>query len=137
MTTSSASRAAHEQRVLRRCLGALVALVVLKFFVILADVDWELGMSPYGLVVVVVVPALLLAWLVDRRPRAASLLIAVAMLLLILTIILALLRDGLAREAWADYPVTYGGMAIALIGIYSSARLWQSRDHPDAPVPVR
>ncbi len=129
MTTNSASRAAHEQRVLRWCLGALVALVVLKFFVILADVDWDLERSPYGLVVVVVVPALLLAWLVGRRPRAASLLIAAAMLLLILTIILALLRDGFAREAWADYPLTYGGIVIALIGIYSSVRLWKSRDH--------
>ena len=138
MITKS-SRVQHEQRVLRWCLLAFAVLVVLKFFVILADVGWDLTQSPYGLLVVVLVPALLLAWLLDRRPRLASILFAAAMLLWMLTVVSALARDGFAREAWADYPFAYGGLAVALLGIYSSVRLWNfsRREVGDQPRSAR
>lgn len=120
ITTSSGVR---QQRVLTWCLGALLVLVLVKFVVILAAADWDLQKSPYGLLVVMLVPLLLLARLVDRRPRAGALLTAAAMLLWSATVVSALFRDGFAREAWADYPFAYGGLAIAVLAVSASLRL--------------
>lgn len=116
----------REQRIIKWCLAVFVALVAFKFFVILADAGWDLGKSPYGLLVVVVVPAVLLAWLVDRRPRAGSLVVAAAMLVWIVTVLSALLRDGFTRGSLADYLFAYGGLAVAAVAIGSSVSLWRS-----------
>ncbi len=127
VTTGATSSGAREQRIIQWCLAAFVALVMFKFFVILADAGWDLATSPYGLLVVVVVPAVLLALLVDRRPRAGSLAVAVAMLVWMVTVLSALLRDGFTRGSVADYLFAYGGMAVALAAIASSVFLWRSQ----------
>lgn len=136
VTTRAESSATPEQRIIRWCLAAFVALVAAKFLVILADAGWDLAKSPYGLLVVIVVPAVLLALLVDRRPRAGALVVTVAMLVWIVTVVSALLRDGFTRGSAADYLFAYGGMAVALVAIGASVSLWRSRDaREEPPVP--
>ncbi len=46
-------------RVLKWCLGTIVALVALKFLALLAEYDWDVAQAPWGLLIVVVVPAIL------------------------------------------------------------------------------
>lgn len=112
----------QEVNLLRAALLALVAFVVLKFLVLLADVDWDLARSPFVPLVLVLGFTLLLWRKVGRRRWAA----AVALLLFVgfaVLVVAALARDGLERQSWTDYPFAYGGFAAAALGGLAAFRL--------------
>lgn len=109
------------QRGLELCLAAMVALVALKFVALLAEYDWNASKAPWALLVVVVAPAVLLGVLVKGRPRIAAPVVGVLLALFIVSVVTALLRDGFARQSWADYPFAYGGLVVAAAGIYYAA----------------
>ncbi len=104
-------------------LGALIALVALKFLVLLAEYDWNVAQAPWGLLIVVVVPAVLLISLLSRYTKAVAAVTAALLVLFIAFVVLALARDGLARESWADYPLAYGGLILAAVGLYWAVHL--------------
>jgi hypothetical protein len=108
------------------CVWALVALVVLKFVALLAQYDWDPGRAPWGLLVIIAVPALGLTLLLRKRARAGAAVVAVLMALFGATVIAALARDGLARQAWADYPFAYGGLVVAAVAIACAVKLWRT-----------
>lgn len=113
-------------RIIALCVWTLVALVVLKFVVLLADNDWDPAKAPWALLVLVIVPAVGIAVLLGRRPRAGALVAGLLLLLFAATIVAALARDGLARQAWADYPFAYGGLVASVVGIVCAVRLWRA-----------
>lgn len=128
MTAPSVDRTATGAAVLRGCVLGLAGLVVLKFLVLLAEEDWDLARSPFMLLVVVALPVSLIVWLARRRPRAAA---AVALPLLVLflgSVVSALVRDGLLRQAWADYPFAYGGILLAGWGGVAAVRMLRAAD---------
>ncbi len=104
-------------------LGALIALVALKFLVLLAEYDWNVAQAPWGLLIVVVVPAVLLISLLSRYTKAVAAVTAALLAVFIAFVVSALARDGLARESWADYPLAYGGLILAAVGLYWAVRL--------------
>jgi hypothetical protein len=108
------------------CVWALVALVVLKFVALLAQYDWDPGRAPWGLLVIIAVPAVALTFLLRKRARTGALVVAVLMALFGATVVAALARDGLARQAWADYPFAYGGLLVAAVAIACAVKLWRS-----------
>jgi hypothetical protein len=108
---------------LQWCLGAFIALVTLKFLVLLAEFDWNLARPPWGLLIVVVVPALALIYLIPRYPRAGAAVSAALLVLFIVFVVSALARDGLARQSWADYPLAYGGLLLAAVALYLAVRM--------------
>ena len=108
---------------LRVSLLVLVALVALKFLVLLAENGWRVSDAPLPLLVVVAVPGLALAWLVTRAPRPTAAIAALVMLAFIAVVVAALARDGLARESWADYPFAYGGLVVAVVGLAAAVGL--------------
>ena len=109
----------------RAALVALVAFVVLKYLVLLADEDWDIARSPFVPLLVVTVLAVLLIRAVGRKRWAAP--VAVLLFVLYVVVVLsALARDGLARQSWADYPFAYGGLLAALLGGVGAWRLWRS-----------
>lgn len=110
-------------RALQWCLGALLALVVLKFLVLLAEFNWNVAQAPWGLLIVVAMPALLLISLLPRHTKAVAAVTAALLVLFIAFVVSALARDGLARESWADYPLAYGGLLLAAVGLYWAVRL--------------
>lgn len=121
MSHPEATPSRTAQRGLGLCLAAMVVLVALKFVALLADYDWDPSKAPWALLVVVIVPAVLLGVLVKRRPRIAAPVIGVLLALFIVSVVAALLRDGFARQSWADYPFAYGGLVVAALGIYYAA----------------
>ena len=110
-------------RVLKWCLGTIVALVALKFLALLAEYDWDVAQAPWGLLIVVVVSAVLLVSVLARYPKAGAVVMAALMVLFIAVVALAFARDGFARESWADYPLAYGGLILAAVGLYWAVRL--------------
>ena len=110
-------------RPLQWCLGLFIALVTLKFLVILIDYDWNLARPPWGLLIVVVVPALSLIFLIPRYPRAGAAVSAALMVLFIVFVVSALARDGLARQSWGDYPLAYGGLLLGAVVVYWAVRV--------------
>jgi hypothetical protein len=110
-----------EARPLQWCLAILVALVALKVFVLM----FGLGASkaPWGLFVVIVVPAAMLAFVNAKYPRVGAAATAILMALFIAIVGSALLRDGFARESWADYPVAYGGLVLAAVAVFWALRI--------------
>ena len=109
--------------ILRACVWLLVALVVLKFVALLEENGWDLSRAPWGLLLILIVAAVLVTLLLSKRPLAGAMLAAVVMLLFAAVVIAALARDGLERQAWADYPFAYGGLLVAVVGIYSALAL--------------
>lgn len=110
-------------RIIKACVWALGALVVLKFLVLLSDNDWDPSKAPWALLVLVAVPVIGLTLLLDKRPRAGALLAGLLLAVFGATVVAALLRDGLARQAWADYPFAYGGLVAAAIGIACAVKV--------------
>ncbi len=108
-------------RTLQWCLAILVALVALKFFVLLS----ELGATsaPWGLLVVVVIPAAILAFVIAKYPRVGTAVTAALMALFMAVVVSALVRDGVVRESWADYPLAYGGLVVAAVALYWALRM--------------
>ena len=113
----------HGTLALQWCLGAIIALVVLKFLVLLAESDWNAAQAPWGLLIVVVVPAFILLALLPRYPRAGAAVTAALLVLFMAFVVSALARDGLARESWADYPLAYGGLLVAAGGLFWAVRV--------------
>lgn len=129
------SARASDLSLVRGSLLALVAFVVLKYLVLLSEVDWDVARSPFVPLVVVTVLAALLIRTVGRRRWVAP--VALGLFgIFVVVVVSALVRDGLARQSWADYPFAYGGLAAALLGGLGAWRLWRSRSavriHPDA-----
>lgn len=127
MSAPTLDRLAATAQVLRGCVLGLAGLVVLKFLVLLADVDWDLGQSPFMLLVVVAVPVALIVALSFRRPRAAAGIALPLLLVFAVVVLLALVRDGLVRESWADFPFAYGGLALAVWGAVNAVRILRRR----------
>lgn len=118
-------RRASDLSLVRAALLALVAVVVLKYVVLLSEQDWDLARSPFVPLLVVTVLAALLVRIVGRARWAA--LVALGLFaLFVVVVVSALARDGLARQSWADYPFAYGGLLAALVGGLGAWRLWRS-----------
>lgn len=110
----------------RGALMALVAFVLLKYLVLLADEDWALARSPFVPLVGVITMAAVLLPAVGRKTWASLAALAV-FTLFAAVVVSALVRDGLDRQSWADYPFAYGGLLAAFVGGLGAWRLWRSR----------
>lgn len=117
---------AFDLSLVRGAMLALVAFVVLKYLVLLSEVDWDIARSPIVPLVVVTVLAALLIRTVGRMRWAAPVALGL-FALFVVVVVSALVRDGLARQSWADYPFAYGGLLAALLGGLGAWRLWRSR----------
>ena len=126
MSAVNGNQSEKAQRGLRMCLALMVALVVLKFIALLGEYEWDPARAPWFLLILVVVPAVVLSWLLGRARRVAAVIIAVAFLGFIASVIAALARDGLARQSWADYPFAYGGLIVAVVGVFFAITLVRS-----------
>jgi hypothetical protein len=114
--------------VLRITLLVLVALVTLKFTVLLAEVGWRLSQAPLPLLIIVAVPGVALAVLARRRPRIVAAVALPIMVVFVGVVVAALVRDGLMRESWVDYPFAYGGLIAALVGAAAAVALLRGDD---------
>lgn len=123
MAAAETPTPAHrEATLLRGALLTLLAFVLLKFLVLLADVDWDITRSPFvPLVLVTVFVALL--WRSAGRRRWAAIVGLVLFAAFGVIVVAALARDGLARQSWADYPFAYGGLIAAAVGGFAAWRL--------------
>lgn len=123
MTVGEISTSAHRNTtLLRGALVALVAFVVLKFLVLLADVDWDIARSPFVPLVLVIAFAALL-WRSAGRRKWAAIVALVLFAAFAVIVVSALVRDGLARQSWADYPFAYGGLTASAVGGLAAWRL--------------
>lgn len=125
--TLATARPSSPIRTVRACVLAIFGLVVLKFVVLLADVDWDLARSPFVPLVVALVAVVAVVRLSGRSPRAAAGLLLPVLLLFIALVLSALVRDGLARQSWADYPFAYGGLVLAVLGAVAAVRVLRTR----------
>lgn len=127
MSASTTGRLSSPVATLRVCVLGIFALVVLKFVVLLADVDWDLMRSPFVPLVVAVLAVVAVLRLSGRSPRGTAGLLLPLLLAFIGLVVAALLRDGLARQSWADYPFAYGGLVLAVVGVVAAVRVLRTR----------
>lgn len=127
MTVSTLDRPVRRMQHLRACVAFLAALVVLKYVALLAQYDWDVSRSPFMLLVVVAIPVGIILGLSRRRPRAAAGVALPLLLLFAVAVVLAVVRDGLVRESWADYPSAYGGLVLAVWGAITAVQILRPR----------
>lgn len=127
MTAPTLDRPRTAIRAVRLSVLALAALVVLKFVALLAEYDWQPEKAPWALLVLVALPTGVITWLSRRRPRAAAAVAAPLLALWCAVVVLALVRDGVVRQSWADYPAAYGGLLLAAWGVTSAVRVLRDR----------
>ena len=116
----------RDVNVLRAALLALVAFVLLKFLVLLAEADWDLARSPFVPLVLITAFAAL-AWRTVGRRRWAAVVSLILFVIFTIVVAAALVRNGLERQSWADYPYAYGGLVAAAVGGFAGIRLLRQR----------
>jgi hypothetical protein len=113
------SRAQDGQRLLGVLSLTIAGLGILKFGGLMAE--YGPASSPWGFLLVLVVPFLVGRWLLPSHPRAGAIVIAVFAGLLVTACAVAV-ANGI-EPYWADYLVVFVGGPIALVAVGLAVRV--------------
>ena len=104
-------------RLLAWAAGGLLALGIVKYVALLAQYDFDFSKAPNGVLALLLVPAVGIAFL---PRRAAVVVLGVFSFLVLALLVFAIVTKGFAQEGWQDTFVVFAGTPVALLGVVAA-----------------